>query len=73
MTSSPNPVRRHTTAAKDARLIVEAGRRHGVRLDVAEASAERMERAAAQGHADEDMAAAYFASFDENETEKQGG
>lgn len=53
------------TAAKDARLIVEAGRRHGVRLDVAAASAERLERAAAQGHADEDMAAAYFASFDE--------
>ncbi|MFJ1969911.1 NAD(P)-dependent oxidoreductase [Streptomyces sp. NPDC087903] len=54
------------TAAKDARLIVEAGRRHGVRLDVAAASAERLERAAAQGHADEDMAAAYFASFDEH-------
>ncbi|MFE9452118.1 NAD(P)-dependent oxidoreductase [Streptomyces sp. NPDC006739] len=53
------------TAAKDARLIVEAGGRGGVRLDVAAAAAERMERAAAQGHADEDMAAAYFASFDE--------
>ncbi|MFI5795850.1 NAD(P)-dependent oxidoreductase [Streptomyces sp. NPDC051677] len=55
-----------TTAAKDARLIVEAGRESGVRLDVAAASAERLERAAAQGHGDEDMAAAYFASFDEN-------
>ncbi|MFF8973363.1 NAD(P)-dependent oxidoreductase [Streptomyces sp. NPDC014995] len=54
------------TAAKDARLIVEAGRRSGVRLDVAAASAERLERAAAQGHADEDMAAAYFASFEED-------
>ena len=53
------------TAAKDARLIVEAGERHGIRLDVAAASAERLARAAAQGHADEDMAAAYFASFDE--------
>ncbi|MFF4360528.1 NAD(P)-dependent oxidoreductase [Streptomyces sp. NPDC001604] len=53
------------TAAKDARLIVEAGRENGVRLDVAAATAERMERAAAQGHGDEDMAAAYFASFDE--------
>ncbi|GGQ92092.1 NAD(P)-dependent oxidoreductase [Streptomyces flaveolus] len=52
-----------TTAAKDARLIVEAGERNGVRLDVAAASAERLERAAAQGHGDEDMAAAYFASF----------
>ncbi|MFF3937147.1 NAD(P)-dependent oxidoreductase [Streptomyces phaeofaciens] len=54
-----------TTAAKDARLIVEAGRENGVRLDVAAATADRMERAAAQGHGDEDMAAAYFASFDE--------
>jgi len=53
------------TAAKDARLIVEAGLSNGVRLDVAAATAERMERAAAQGHGDEDMAAAYYASFDE--------
>ncbi|QOV34909.1 NAD(P)-dependent oxidoreductase [Streptomyces ferrugineus] len=57
-----------TTAAKDARLIVAAGRRHGARLDVAEASAERFERAAAQGHGDEDMAAAYFASFEEGKS-----
>ncbi|WP_030893825.1 MULTISPECIES: NAD(P)-dependent oxidoreductase [unclassified Streptomyces] len=54
-----------STAAKDARLIVEAGAEGGVRLDVAEAAAARMERAAAQGHGDEDMVAAYFASFDE--------
>jgi 3-hydroxyisobutyrate dehydrogenase len=51
------------TAEKDARLIVEAGRDHGVRMDVAAAGAERFRRAAAQGHADEDMAASYFASF----------
>nr|QXL90820.1 NAD(P)-dependent oxidoreductase [Streptomyces sp.] len=54
-----------STAVKDARLIVEAGERHGVRLDVAAAGAERLRRAAAQGHGDEDMAAAYFASFDD--------
>ncbi|WP_329141265.1 NAD(P)-dependent oxidoreductase [Streptomyces sp. NBC_00670] len=54
-----------TTAAKDARLIVRAGERNGVRLDVAAASAARMERAAAQGHGDEDMAAAYYASFEQ--------
>lgn len=54
-----------STAAKDARLIVQAGEQNGIRLDVAAASAERFERAAAQGHGDEDMAAAYFASFDE--------
>ncbi|MFJ7077467.1 NAD(P)-dependent oxidoreductase [Streptomyces sp. NPDC098781] len=55
------------TAAKDARLIVAAGERHGVRLDVAEAGAERFERAARLGHGDEDMAAAYFASFSEGD------
>ncbi|MEU6538208.1 NAD(P)-dependent oxidoreductase [Streptomyces sp. NPDC047000] len=55
------------TAEKDARLIVAAGEAHGVRLDVAAASAERFARAAAQGHGDEDMAAAYYASFDEGE------
>ncbi|EGX59732.1 dehydrogenase [Streptomyces zinciresistens K42] len=58
------------TAAKDARLVVAAGERHGVRLDVAEAGAERFERAAAQGHGDEDMAAAYFASFVQDAEER---
>ncbi|RKT86909.1 3-hydroxyisobutyrate dehydrogenase [Saccharopolyspora antimicrobica] len=53
-----------TTAAKDAELIVQAGREHGVRLDVAEAAAQRFNRAAELGHGGEDMAAAYFASFD---------
>jgi 3-hydroxyisobutyrate dehydrogenase len=55
------------TAEKDARLIVAAGEAGGVRLDVAAASAERFARAAAQGHGDEDMAAAYYASFDTGE------
>jgi len=54
------------TAAKDAALIVAAGRQNGVRLDVAAASAERLRRAAEQGHGQEDMAAAYYASFDKN-------
>ncbi|MEU6507225.1 NAD(P)-dependent oxidoreductase [Streptomyces sp. NPDC046942] len=57
------------TAVKDARLIVAAGEHGGVRLDVAAAAAERLARAAAQGHADEDMAAAYFASFEEKSGE----
>lgn len=52
-----------TTAEKDARLITRAGELHGVRLDVMAASAERFARAAAQGHGEKDMAAAYFASF----------
>ncbi|WP_431770833.1 NAD(P)-dependent oxidoreductase [Streptomyces cucumeris] len=54
------------TAEKDARLIVAAGERSGVRLDVAAAGAERFRRAIAQGHGDEDMAASYFASFDDD-------
>jgi 3-hydroxyisobutyrate dehydrogenase len=53
------------TAEKDARLIVEAARANGVRLDLGEAGAERFRRASAQGHGDEDMAASYFASFTE--------
>lgn len=61
-----------TTAAKDARLIVEAAEANGVRLDVAAAGAERLARAAAQGHGDEDMAAAYFASFDETTSDAGG-
>ncbi|MFG3342203.1 NAD(P)-dependent oxidoreductase [Glycomyces sp. NPDC048151] len=53
------------TAEKDARLIVEAARANSVRLDLGEAGAERFRRASAQGHGGEDMAASYFASFNE--------
>lgn len=51
------------TAAKDTRLILAAARAAGVRLDAAEAGAERFRRASAQGHGGEDMAASYYASF----------
>jgi 3-hydroxyisobutyrate dehydrogenase len=51
-------------AAKDAGLVVEAGQAGGLHLDVAEAVARKLRRAADLGHADEDMAAAYFACFD---------
>ncbi|MGP4004038.1 NAD(P)-dependent oxidoreductase [Streptomyces sp. 8N706] len=51
------------TAVKDARLIVEAGERAGVRMDLAAAGAERLGRAERSGHGDEDMAASYFAGF----------
>jgi 3-hydroxyisobutyrate dehydrogenase len=54
-----------STARKDAELIVDAAREAGVRLDVAAAGAERFRRAGEQGHGEEDMAASYFASFDE--------
>ncbi|GIF08370.1 NAD(P)-dependent oxidoreductase [Actinoplanes siamensis] len=53
------------TAEKDARLIVGAGADHGVRLDATAAGAQRFRRAAEQGHGDEDMAASYYASFEE--------
>ena len=52
------------TSAKDTHLIVAAARQAGIRLDGAEASAARLVRAAALGHAAEDLAAAYYASFD---------
>jgi 3-hydroxyisobutyrate dehydrogenase len=52
-------------AEKDARLIVAAGEQVGVRLDVVAAGAERFRRAVEKGHGDEDMAASYFASFDD--------
>ena len=54
------------TAANDPRLIVAAGEEAGVRMDVAAAGAERLRRAAELGHADEDMAASYYASFPED-------
>ncbi|MEE4544439.1 NAD(P)-dependent oxidoreductase [Streptomyces sp. V4-01] len=50
-------------AWKDLRLIVAAGERGGVRTDLAAAGAERFRRAAEYGHGAEDMAASYFASF----------
>ncbi|GAB2761585.1 NAD(P)-dependent oxidoreductase [Salinifilum aidingensis] len=49
-------------AAKDADLIAEAG--EGLRLDLAEGARQRLRRAVAAGHGDEDMVAAYFASFE---------
>jgi 3-hydroxyisobutyrate dehydrogenase len=52
------------TAEKDARLIVAAGEENGVRLDVTAAGANRFRRAAEKGHANSDMAASYYASFD---------
>jgi 3-hydroxyisobutyrate dehydrogenase len=51
-------------AAKDAGLIVDAGAAAGVRLDVAAAARDRYRRVSAAGHGDDDMAAAYLASFD---------
>jgi 3-hydroxyisobutyrate dehydrogenase len=47
-------------AAKDARLIQEAGRAAGVDLAVIEAARRHFERALADGHGDLDMAATYL-------------
>ena len=47
-------------AAKDARLIQEAGRAAGVDLAVIEAVSRHFERAMADGHGDLDMAATYL-------------
>ncbi|MER5460015.1 NAD(P)-dependent oxidoreductase [Streptomyces sp. NPDC002668] len=54
-----------TNALKDARLIVEAGERSGVRLDVARAGVARFERLVDRGLGEYDMAASCLASFDE--------
>jgi 3-hydroxyisobutyrate dehydrogenase len=51
-------------ALKDAMLVNEAAVRAGVQLDVAQASAARLNRAVTRGHGDEDMAASYYASFE---------
>ncbi|MFF8713997.1 NAD(P)-dependent oxidoreductase [Streptomyces sp. NPDC015184] len=50
-----------STALKDTRLILDAARASGVRLDLVEASAERFARAEAAGHGGEDMIATYYA------------
>ncbi|WP_296664891.1 NAD(P)-dependent oxidoreductase [Demequina sp.] len=52
------------TAAKDAGLILEAARHAGVTVDGLSAARDRLERAEGGGHGREDMAAAYFASFE---------
>jgi 3-hydroxyisobutyrate dehydrogenase len=52
-------------ALKDTRLIVDAGERSGLRLDVARAGVARFERVERQGLGERDMAATYLASFDE--------
>jgi 3-hydroxyisobutyrate dehydrogenase len=51
-------------ALKDALLVNEAAVLAGVQLDVAQASAARLNRAVTRGHGSEDMAASYYASFE---------
>ena len=49
-------------ALKDAKLVLEAAQ-DDLQLAAARATAAQMERAAELGHADEDMAATYYASL----------
>jgi 3-hydroxyisobutyrate dehydrogenase len=50
-------------AYKDARLILEAAERAGIRMDTVQAGADRFRRASELGHGADDMAAGHFASF----------
>lgn len=50
-----------TNALKDAELIKSAAHEAGVQADVAEANAQRFQRAKDAGHGDKDMAASYLA------------
>jgi 3-hydroxyisobutyrate dehydrogenase len=49
-------------AAKDARLVLDAAREAGLSLPLMRATCSQFERSIQQGHGDEDMAAAYWAS-----------
>ena len=51
------------TAEKDTELILAAAEEAGISLPLVAAGAERFRKAAAAGHAAEDMAASYYASF----------
>jgi 3-hydroxyisobutyrate dehydrogenase len=51
-------------AAKDVELILDAAADAGLDLGLAGVTLERMERAIARGHGDEDMAAVYYATQD---------
>ena len=57
-----------SNAGKDARLMVEAAERAGVRVDALAAAGDRLDRVSASGHGGEDMAASYFASRPDDAT-----
>lgn len=57
-----NPAFRLSLARKDAQLVVSAAERESLDAPVLRAVAERLERAEADGHGDEDMAANYLAT-----------
>jgi 3-hydroxyisobutyrate dehydrogenase len=57
-----DPSFRLALARKDAELVLEAAGRQQLELAIMEAATERMRRAEAEGHGDEDMGATYWAS-----------
>jgi 3-hydroxyisobutyrate dehydrogenase len=64
LTSDYTPAFSVDGAAGVSELIIEAGEGAGLRMDLARAAAERFRRTIEQGRDGDDMAAAYFASFD---------
>lgn len=58
------PAMRLANGAKDARLVSEAAHEAGLPAPVITAAAELMARAVELGHAEKDMAAAYFAAIE---------
>jgi 3-hydroxyisobutyrate dehydrogenase len=60
--SFDDPAFKLALARKDAELILEAASRYGLELPIMESVTDRMRRAEADGHGDEDMAATYWVS-----------
>lgn len=60
--SFDDPAFKLALARKDAELILEAASSHELELPILEAVAERLRRAEADGHGEEDMAATYWVS-----------
>jgi 3-hydroxyisobutyrate dehydrogenase len=63
--SFDDPAFRLALARKDAELVLEAAGRHELELPIMQAATERLRRAEAEGHGDEDMAATYWVSAPE--------
>ena len=63
--SFDDPAFKLALARKDSELILEAACRHGLEVPILEAVTERLRRAEADGHGDEDMAATYWAGAPE--------
>jgi 3-hydroxyisobutyrate dehydrogenase len=63
--SFEDPAFKLALSRKDAELVLEAASRHGLELPILDAVADRLRRAEADGHGNEDMAATYWVSAPE--------